>query len=731
MFTVLCIFFGAGFTLATAYCFGVVLLRGTPAPPEIALGLGAVAESFLVFLCLLLNIGHWAVYLGIGLACIFARQVVKRRMAGSQAVGWHSLPPVGNLSRKSFAAACVVLTAYGIWYFVNALAPETTPDGITYHLGLPYEYVRLGGFPNHITFYDMVSQGMEMLYTVAFAFGRHSAAKLVEFSFFMATLPLLFRISRRLGMTDRASLVAAVFYFCAPVVGLTGSSSYNDAASIFFMLAAFYLLLVWSDTRDGRYLAPAGLLAGFCYAIKLPGLMVAIAAVLFVLARRNWKAAAVVAASACAVMAPWMIRNAVLTGNPLAPLMNGLFPNPYFHVAMERELSNGLGSLGAVTPWQIPWELAFGDRLSGTYGPLLLALPFGLLALRKPEGRLCWAAAAILALPWFANTGSRFLMPSLAFAALALGIALPAPAAWAAILLQAVLCWPQLIATWETRYGFRLHNFPLQAAFRIEPEDQYCRRSFDEYNVAKMIERLTPPDSRTLALLSVANAYLDRDVRVTWQSAEGERLQDSLRLASVYSGSTTYDWKASWPMESLSALRFRLPAGYEGECDISEAQLFSAEYRIFPSPEWVVNAWPNRWEGPLALDGNIATRWRTWEPVRSGMYFEIDLDHPQRLSSAVLISHTPVYHEPLEFYGQATNGQWHLLSNHATAQPRLAQDLRVEAARALRRAGFRYLLAATGAGGNTPIGNILLGHEPEWGLERIGEAGRYYLFRVK
>lgn len=722
MAALLSIFFGAGFTLATAYALGVVLLRKAPAPPEIALALGAVAESFLVFLCLLLNIGHWAVFLGMGLAALGALTRFRRLPLPEPARA-----PLG----KAWVTAGIIFGMYGLWYFVNALAPETLADGITYHLGLPYEYVRLGGFPDHITFYDLVPQGMEMLYTVAFAFGRHSAAKLVEFSFFLATLPLIFRIGRRLGSGDLASLVAAVFYCSAPVVGLTGSSSYNDAAGVFFMLAALYLLLVWRGTQDARYLLPAGLLAGFCYAIKLPGILVAAAAVLFVLAARNRKAAALVAASACLVMAPWLVRNTVLTGNPAAPLMNSLFPNPAFHIATEQELSGGLRSLASVKPWQVPWELAFGGGLSGTFGPLLLALPLGLLALPKPAGRLCWMAAAILALPWFANTGARFLMPAIVLAGMALGMALTARAAWAAILIQAVLCWPQAIDTWESRYGFRLHGFPLAAALRTESEDHYCRRTFDEYNVARMIEGLTPPDSRTLALLSVANAYLDRDVTVTWQSAEGERLLDTLRLASTYSDSTAYDWKASWPAESLLALRFRLPVGYEGECDIGEVQLFSDDYRVFTSPQWVVNAWPNRWEGPLALDGNIATRWRTWEPVRAGMFFEIDLDHAQRLTSAVLISHAPAYHVAMEWYGQAPNGKWHLLSNSPAAQPRPSQDLRLDATRALRRAGYGYLLAPTGAGGNAPIGNMLAGHEPEWGLKRVGEAGRFYLFRVK
>jgi len=724
LLTLVSILFGALFTLATAYALGAVLLRKTPAPPEIALALGAVVESFFVFLCLVLNAGHWAVYLGLGLAAVAAAL-----LAGSRRVTLGD-PVKAPLGRARIVAGGI-FAAYGVWYFVNALAPETTPDGVTYHLGLPYEYVRLGGFPDRMTFYDMVPHGVEMLYTVAFAFGRHSAAKLVEFGFFLATLPLVFRIGRRLGASDLASLLAAVLYFCAPVVGLTGSSSYNDAAGVFFMLTAFYLLLVWRDTSDNRYPAPAGLMAGFCYAVKLPGLLAAVAAVWFVLAHRNRKAAVMVAGCACLVMAPWLIRDAVLTGNPVAPLMNGLFPNPYFHVAAEQELSAGLGSLGAVKPWQIPWELAFGDGLHGTFGPLLLAVPLGLLALRKPGGRLCWAAAAILALPWLSNTGGRFLMPSVAFAAFALGMALPARAAWAAIALQAVMCWPHVAETWQDPRGFRFREFPLAAALRIESEDRYCRRRFDEYNVARMIERATPPDSRTLALLTVANAYLDRDVTVTWQSAEGQRLLDSLRLASVDSGSFTYAWKASWPLESLRALRFRWPAASGGDFDIGEAQLFSAEYRVYASSQWSVAAWPNRWEGPLAFDGNLATRWRPWEPVRAGMYLEIDLDHPQLLSRAVVFTHSNVHQAPLEFYGQPANGGWRLLSNTPAAETLPRQDLRLEATRALRRAGYRYLLAATGSGGNAPIGNLLVGHEPEWGLERAGEAGSYYLFHVK
>ena len=178
---------GAAFTLSTAYALGALLMRKRPAPPEILLGIGAAALSVAVFCLLLLHLAHWAAFLAIGAVAI----PLAWRYRGAPA----PTPGLVTIPRPLW----IVFGAYGIWYLVNALAPETIADGITYHLGLPREYLRLGGFPEHTTFYDVVPQGMEMLYTVAYSIGRHAAAKLVEFAFLVATVPLIFRLGRRLG----------------------------------------------------------------------------------------------------------------------------------------------------------------------------------------------------------------------------------------------------------------------------------------------------------------------------------------------------------------------------------------------------------------------------------------------------------------------------------------------------------------------------------------------------
>ena len=721
------ILFGAALTIATSYALGALLLRRLVPPPETSFAAGAATLSVLVFLLLLGGVAGPGAFLVLaGIVCTaFVRWTPRSARVPSARFF--------TQDTKLQVCATLVFGAYGLWYLVNALAPETLPDGIGYHLGLPYEYIRLGRFPSHLAFFDAVPQGMEMLYTMAFAFGRHSAAKLVEFSFLLATVPLMLRIARRLGLSDLSALAVAVFYFCAPVTGITGSSSYTDVAMVFFSLVAFDALLAWRESGKRMWLLPAGLAAGFCYSIKLPGACAVVGACLFVVLQRKSgvRNMAWLAGSAAFLMAPWMVRNFVLTGNPAAPLGNAFFPNPAFHIFMERELATTLASLRSVTPLQLPWELAFGGHLTGIFGPLLWALPVALLAWRRPNARLCLAASAILALPWLSNKGARFLMPGVAIAAFPMAMALPRRAAWAAITIQAVVCWPQLLNLWQPDWIFRLHEFPVRAALRLEPEPDYLARHSVEYGVAKMVEASTPSGARIFSLDAVANAYLAREVTVSWQSAEGDRMTDTLRLATVYADAPLYAWSGSWPATTLRALRFRLPTAHAEEWDISEIELHSAGARLAAGSLGKLSSWPNPWETPLVRDGNLATRWRTWQPMLAGMFFEIDLDRPQPLTQATLLSHTPVFHVPLEIYGQRRDGSWRLLTASPTATPRPLLDLRPEAAVALRQAGFDYLLVPTGAGGHGPIGRDIDAHPDVWGVQRVGAYGGEALFRLR
>ncbi len=92
--------------------------------------------------------------------------------------------------------------------------------------------------------YSYLSQGVEMLFLFAFAFGKHSAAALVHFSFFCALPVLMVCYGRRFGVA-KASLFGALLVVASPVVGRDGISAYNDLAVVTLVFAVFYLLQVW------------------------------------------------------------------------------------------------------------------------------------------------------------------------------------------------------------------------------------------------------------------------------------------------------------------------------------------------------------------------------------------------------------------------------------------------------------------------------------------------------
>jgi len=721
LLTVPLILLGAAFCFAWAYALGRICLRRLAAPWEVAVAAGAALQSSLVFLLLSIGAASPGAFLGLGaisfaLAWRFRASTLKD-------------PPAEPASLAVRIACAAIAAAYGVMYFVNALAPELQGDAVTYHLGFAAEYARTGAFTDRVGFYEMVPQGIEMLFTVAFAIGRHSAAKLVHFGFLLATVPLLVRIGRRLGLGDTASLAAAGFYFCAPITGICGTSAYNDAAMVFFVLVAFYLLLVWRELHDDRYLLPLGLAAGFCFAVKFTGIMVLPLVMAAVLAAARRAGPVLWLAPGIVMIAPWMIRDALLCGNPVAPLFNRWFPNPWFHASMEEDLAKLIRTYG-VTRSQIPFELALGGQLQGVYGPPLLAIPLGLAALRRQAGRWCWMAGGALAVPWLWNHGARFLMSTFVFAALALMMVLPRRVTVGFLLLHAVFCWPQMVPLYAHPNIWRIEEFPWQAALRMESDDSYLSRQLDSYPLARLIDRKTAPGEWVFTLTAVPLAYTERHVLEYWHSGQGDRMLAWLKTAGLNTNQPVYDVKASWPPRLLRALRFRLNAAYPQDWDVQEICLWSGEERVRSSPQWTLSGWPNVWEMTSAFDDNPGTFWRTWMPMRAGMYVQADLNRPQWLSGATLISRTPRYGVPVEFYGMDREGKWHAFGA-GTPEERVPEDVRRAATRAIRREGFDYIVAAENNQGLGVLGRAFLGHEGEWGLENLGAAGDATLYRIR
>src|SRR3954447_4348191 len=164
------ILFGAVFTVLVSVAAGRVLLRASRITltaceeDPIAFVAGSAVLSIVVFLLLTIGLGRKGIFLGVGVAVLAAawRYGAHRRATAR-------FPVMPALWRWLFAA---VFAAFTFLYVANAMAPEISPDGVSYHLTFVARYLRehrLVFIPTNM--YAQLSQGIEMLFAFAFAFG--------------------------------------------------------------------------------------------------------------------------------------------------------------------------------------------------------------------------------------------------------------------------------------------------------------------------------------------------------------------------------------------------------------------------------------------------------------------------------------------------------------------------------------------------------------------------------
>jgi hypothetical protein len=526
---------GAAFTVGVCLALGWLLLR------RLGLEFHRLEGTLFAFVS-----GSAVLSLAVfGLCAIHEARLGVFLAGGAVAGGWAIWETRGALPRGRFVPLprlwallfATVFVVFFVCYFCNAVAPEISPDGSGYHLGNVARYWRHRGFDwDYHSIYSSLSQGMEMLFLVAFSIGRHPAAALVHMAF-QAALPLLILCyGRRFGFPRAAAFAGLLVYAC-PVVGITGISAYNDLAVATLVFAGFYLVQVNNEKYDIKQLFLIGLLSGASYAIKYTAGLTFPLAAAFTRGRRI----AVLWLGAVVTAGPWMVRNWVWLGNPAAPFLNSWFPNRYWTAAAEHEY---LAGLRQYPPFQSYFDFCMqltvlGGLVPGMIGPAFLLLPLSLLALRHPQGRRVLLAAAVYSIPALLNTETRFLISALPFWALALGLAmentwgvLPAVA-----LFQAVLCWPTVMDSYCDRNAWRIRGFQVRAALRLEPESEYIGTHVGDYALQAAIERDVPPGSRVFSFAGRAAAYLERDIVVGYESTQGMRIEEALQnAASANSG---------------------------------------------------------------------------------------------------------------------------------------------------------------------------------------------------
>ncbi|HEY8131115.1 MAG TPA: hypothetical protein VII12_04435 [Thermoanaerobaculia bacterium] len=296
-----------------AACIGYGrLARGGDLITSAALGFGIVgAASFGAALAHVLYPATFVVILGAGVVLFAFFAIRGPRVAVRESYGWIIL-----------AVIIAIIVPF-------VVAPDVSTDALEYHLLIPKLIIQQNAIHDLPLLVESNYPSLaEYDFIPLLILGDERAAK--SFHFLCAIL-LLFAIAR---LAEANGVLAGAIFFSMPIVALTAGWAWNDMLfTLFVVLAILHLI-------EGRFLL-AGTLFGLATWTKYTFVLAAIgiAAILVRgLIQKWWRPRDVVrfAIPVLAIAAIWMTKNAVLTGNPVYPFLNGVFHSPFWTAASDR-----------------------------------------------------------------------------------------------------------------------------------------------------------------------------------------------------------------------------------------------------------------------------------------------------------------------------------------------------------------------------------------------------------
>ena len=704
---------GALLTIAACHATGRLVFKaaGLPSESTIQFTTGAAALSTIIFAMCALQLISAPALVTVALALCGASLILRGA----------SVPPAPypkpNLYWLPFAA-------FGLFYFINALAPEISADGTFYHLAFPARYLQHGGFFKVTTnFYGNLCQGLEMLFLMAFAIGKHSAAALTHFAFLFVLTAAIIAYAKYIDQ-PKAGWLAALAIFTSPVIAMDATLAYNDVALTAVLFTFLFALTRWDRERTTNWLCIAGLLSGFAVAIKYPGILAVLYAISFVCWKtRAWKSVLSLLACSTLMIAPWMLKNWISIGNPVTPFFNRVFPNPNVTIAFEDEYSKNLRHFnGAELNWHIPFDVTItGNKVQGNLGPAFLLVPLAFASRKNAEVRRLLFAGAAFTIPWFANLGTRFLIPCAPFFALALAIAIT-KINWAVpvfAVVQTVISWPSVVGLYCEQYNWRLVDFPLAAALRQIPEADFIAPRIDGYAIAKMVDRNTQPGDVIYTALPLPEAYSERTYVLNYTGALNQALQEMRWTPFNTDFQPTV--RLAFQPQAPNAQAFRIVQ--KGNCG---GYWSLSEVRWTPDSPAQITAHPEPWRANWAHDGNPATRWKIWQSTKPGMYWEARFKRPQPLETVEIDASPDQSNTCIELQTESA-GAWttHAKSPQMLAIP-LAIDIRKRITEEFHNQHITHILIHK----DERAADDFETGQTDWGIAKTGESGPARLYKI-
>lgn len=492
----------------------------------------------------------------------------------------------------------VVVLGFVVPLIAIALYPTSGFDALMYHLPFAKAFVATGGLPYLPDLrFPVFPQASEVLFAQAMLLGGDRAAQLVSLLATFASAAILFgwakRVSREAGSSGFGELAAALF-LGGPIVAYLSGSAYCEPLLVLFGVAAFDQIDRFGPGLDDpRRWGLAGAFAGSSAGVKYFGLFpvgAVFAVALFARAERGsdrWRRLAWGLAGVLLFAAPWYVRNAVYTGNPVFPLFPRLFgPSVWGGPAELAPWSEGHGLSQLAQMIQLPWTLTFGRPVFGRMPPwspvLIVALVATLVAVRRNRRvqLLVGASLVYLSAFFFLPIDARYLLPVLPLLCLAATLSLaPLLGRHRLLLPAAVVLALAPTALWNLYHLHRLGPLPMSKAAR----ERFLGDRLPAYRALRFLERTRGSAASVYAFYAENHVYYAPGrFQGDWggiapfdemlkRGRTGDLLADELRARGVTHLLTVVAGEPPLPRDEGFARRFR-PVYDDGKSRVWEVR---------------------------------------------------------------------------------------------------------------------------------------------------------------
>jgi len=221
-------------------------------------------------------------------------------------------------------------------HIINSLSPPIFYDALEYHLAIPEKYLEKGGFhfiQNNV--YSNFPFNIEMLYLIGLQTGKEEVPKLINLCFYLLNLFTIYSICHYLKMPRLISLLAVLLFSTFFITNSLTLYCYIELGITFFVLLLFYTFLHWTHSRNTSDFVSLSILSGIIIGCKyttlltyfIPFLTILIFELLSIEQKKSIviKKILLFISISILIFSPWIIKNLILTGNPVYPLLYLVF----------------------------------------------------------------------------------------------------------------------------------------------------------------------------------------------------------------------------------------------------------------------------------------------------------------------------------------------------------------------------------------------------------------------